>query len=78
MERVSRHEARNDLTTFAGQADPGPNEAAAQVGRMPTGSRKLVAGADGEVRIGADPAIVTNPRVLEFHRYWLARRGGGL
>jgi PAS domain len=43
---------------------------------MPTERRKLVAGGDGEVRIGADPAIVTNPRVLEFHRYWLARRGG--
>jgi hypothetical protein len=26
-------------------------------------------------RVGIDPAIVTNPRVCEFHAYWLARRG---
>jgi hypothetical protein len=26
-------------------------------------------------RVGADPAIVGEARVLEFHRYWLARRG---
>src|SRR5471030_1376482 len=25
--------------------------------------------------IGVDPAIVSAPRVLEFHRYWLALRG---
>jgi hypothetical protein len=25
--------------------------------------------------VGADPAIVSEARVLEFHRYWLARRG---
>jgi hypothetical protein len=25
--------------------------------------------------VGADPAIVSDARVLEFHRYWLARRG---
>jgi hypothetical protein len=28
-----------------------------------------------EARMGPDPAIVTNVRVLEFHDYWLARRG---
>src|SRR6266446_8124780 len=26
-------------------------------------------------RVGDDPAIADNARVLEFHRYWLARRG---
>jgi hypothetical protein len=25
--------------------------------------------------VGADPGIVSEARVLEFHRYWLARRG---
>jgi hypothetical protein len=25
--------------------------------------------------VGSDPAIVTDKRVLEFYRYWLARRG---
>jgi hypothetical protein len=25
--------------------------------------------------VGADPAIVTDARVIELHRYWLARRG---
>lgn len=28
-----------------------------------------------EARVGIDPAVVTNPRVREFHAYWLARRG---
>ena len=27
------------------------------------------------VRVGPDPAVVSSPRVLEFYRYWLARRG---
>src|SRR5260221_12531678 len=27
------------------------------------------------VLVGGDPAIVSEARVLEFHRYWLARRG---
>jgi hypothetical protein len=27
------------------------------------------------VTVGSDPAIVTDKRVLEFYRYWLARRG---
>jgi hypothetical protein len=26
-------------------------------------------------RVGPDPAIVTNARVLEFYNYWLAKRG---
>jgi hypothetical protein len=37
---------------------------------MPTGSKTSIA-----LRIGADPATVSNPLVLEFHDYWLARRG---
>jgi hypothetical protein len=37
---------------------------------MPTGSKTSIA-----LRIGADPATVSNPLVLEFHAYWLARRG---
>jgi hypothetical protein len=28
-----------------------------------------------DARVGEDPAIVTNARVKEFHRYWLTRRG---
>jgi hypothetical protein len=27
------------------------------------------------VTVGSDPAIVSDKRVLEFYRYWLARRG---
>jgi len=27
------------------------------------------------IAVGSDPAIVSDKRVLEFHRYWLARRG---
>jgi hypothetical protein len=45
---------------------------------MPGGRITLVepAAGDGmEARVGGDPAIVTNPRVLEFYHYWLAQRG---
>jgi hypothetical protein len=38
---------------------------------MPVAS---VAGDGGEVRDGPDPALVPNPLVQEFYRYWLARR----
>src|SRR5471032_3086065 len=27
------------------------------------------------ITVGSDPAIVSDKRVLEFYRYWLARRG---
>jgi hypothetical protein len=33
------------------------------------------AGRTADARSGEDPAIVTNARVKEFHRYWLTRRG---
>jgi hypothetical protein len=45
---------------------------------MPIGRTPQVASVaeDGlATRSGPDPAIVTNARVLEFHHYWLARRG---
>jgi hypothetical protein len=46
--------------------------------RIMPGERTMVASASAETadaRVGDDPAIVTNARVREFHRYWLARRG---
>lgn len=45
---------------------------------MPVGGASLVAAVTHdavEARVGIDPAVVTNPRVREFHAYWLARRG---
>src|SRR5256885_17219040 len=49
---------------------------ASREGRMPTGRKTLVARDGSGMRVGADPAIVSNPLVLEFHAYWLARRSG--
>src|SRR5256885_16666608 len=46
---------------------------------MPIGRTTQIAPVadDGpETRFGPIPAFVTNARVLEFHQYWLARRGG--
>jgi hypothetical protein len=45
---------------------------------MPLGRMTLITPVpnDGQgARVGPDPAIVTNARVLEFYHYWLARRG---
>jgi hypothetical protein len=42
------------------------------------GPSDLMGGVPGDPRtmvVGADPAIAGEARVLEFHRYWLARRG---
>jgi hypothetical protein len=45
---------------------------------MPFGRMTLITPVadDGQgARVGPDPAIATNARVLEFYHYWLARRG---
>jgi hypothetical protein len=46
--------------------------------RIMPGGQTVVASASaetGDARVGDDPAIVTNARVQEFHRYWQSRRG---
>jgi hypothetical protein len=45
---------------------------------MPFGRMTLITPVadDGQgARVGPDPAIATNARVLEFYHFWLARRG---
>ena len=51
---------------------------AGSAARITAAVRPLVGSAadrSSAARIGEDPAIVTNARGKEFHRYWLTRRG---